>query len=170
MFLFLICYSFCGVEFPLFDATIKIAFIGLVTRGHRSVGLGRCEAGPAAPKPTAAGNWRHLLVAPCRRPNVPTQPSTTLGGVVIPSPHPPFGYSRSRVSPVFGARVRGTPVVVSLGCGHRRAKERLGLYQTQPLNLALDAPHRSLRPIRLSARFEDLGLVFAAPSASHKRC
>ena len=169
MFLFLICHSFRGVEFPLFDATIKIAFIGLVTRGHRSVGLGRCEAGPAAPKPTAAGSgatylWRHAVGRMFRR--------SRRQHSAVSSSHPRIPLSGTPVPafrPYSGPLVRGTPVVVSLGCGHRRAKERLGLYQTQPLNLALDAPHRSLRPIRLSARFEDLGLVFA-PSASHKRC
>ena len=61
------------------------------------------RGGPGGAETDGGRQWRHLLVAPCRRPNVPTQPSTTLGGVVIPSPHPPFGYSRSRVSPVFGA-------------------------------------------------------------------
>ena len=40
-------------------------------------------------------------------------------------------------------RVRATPMV-SLGCGHRRAAERSGLYQTQPLNLPLGAPRRAI--------------------------
>ena len=40
-------------------------------------------------------------------------------------------------------RVRATPVV-SLGCGHRRATERSGLYQTQPLNLPLGASRRAV--------------------------
>ena len=31
-----------------------------------------------------------------------------------------------------------------LRCGHRRATERLGLYQTQPLNLPLGAPRRAI--------------------------
>ena len=80
-----------------------------------------------------------------------------------PIPASPF---RPLPFPRF-ACVRGTPMV-SLGCGHRRATERPKLYQRQPLNLPIGGPRRRLQPIRLSARFEDLGLV-SSPNA-HNRC
>ena len=66
-----------------------------------------------------------------------------------PIPAPPF---RPLPFPCF-ARVRGTPMV-SLGCGHRRATERSGLYQTQPLNLPFGAPRRrfNLYGFRLGSR------------------
>ena len=67
------------------------------------------------------------------------QPSTTLGGAVIPSPRPSFGHSRSRV-----LLVPELLRMVSVGCGHHRAAERPGLYQTQPLNLPLGAPRRAV--------------------------
>ena len=99
----------------------------------------RCEAGPAAPKPMAPGNgvtflWRHAVD---RRFGAAVDNTRT--GVVIPSPRPSFGHSRSRVS-LVSELLR----MVSLGCGHRRAAERSGLYQTQPLNLLLGAPRRAI--------------------------
>ena len=98
----------------------------------------RCEAGPAAPKPMAPGSgvtflWRHAVdrrfgaavdnTRRCRHP-IPAS-------LLRPLPFPRF------------TRVRATPMV-SLGCGYRRAAERSGLYQTQPLNLPLGALHRAI--------------------------
>ena len=86
----LFCFSFflffCRVKFPvLVPPQQNFAFIGLVIQGYRRVGLGRCEAGPAAPKPMAPGNndatflWRHAVDQSS------AQTSTALGGVVTPA-------------------------------------------------------------------------------------
>ena len=64
---------------------IEIAFIGLLTQGHRNTGLGRFRGGPGGAETNGARQLRHFLVAPCLRPKVPAQPSTTLGGVAIPA-------------------------------------------------------------------------------------
>ena len=50
----------------LFVATTKTSFIGLVTRGHRSIGLEKVRGGPGGTETDGARQWRHFLVAPCR--------------------------------------------------------------------------------------------------------
>ena len=67
------------------------------------------------------------------------QPPTTLE---VSSSHPRISSFGVLPFPRDPTRVR-VPLV-SLWCGHRRATERSGLYQTQPLNHPLGAPRRAI--------------------------
>ena len=112
----------------------------------------RFEAGPAAPKPMAPGNdatflWRHAV-------------DRRFGAAVDNTRrcrhHIPASLLRPLTFPRF-ALFRATPMV-PLGCGHRRAAERSGLYQTQPLNLALGAPRRAINPYGFGSARGGLGV------------
>ena len=136
---FLFCFSFICFSFCFGVCNSKTSFYWADDpRSQEYRPRRRCEADSAAPKPMAPCNdatlpWRHTVdrrfgaavenTRRCRYP-IPASP-------LRPLPFPRF------------TCVRATPVV-SLGCGHRRATERSGLYQTQPLNLPLGAPRRAV--------------------------
>ena len=109
-----------------------------MTQGHGSFGLEEDTRRARRRR----NRWRQAIMSLSRDAMPSTegsaQPSTTLE---VSSSHPrisSFGHSRSPRS-----LVPELPLV-SLGCGHRRATERSGLYQTQPLNLPLGAPRRAI--------------------------
>ena len=147
MFLFLFLFLFLFV-----DCRSETSFTGQVTQGHRSFGL---EEGARRARRRRI-RWRQAMASLSRDAMPSTegsaQPSTTLE---VSSSHPrvsSFGHSRS---PRFlVSESRWSP----LRCGHRRATERLGLYQTQPLNLPLRCPAPTMNQ-QFLGRFEDLGLV-----------
>ena len=151
IFVLVLVFSFVSLLFvSLFVsefATVKLRFIGLVTKGHRSIGL---EEGAKRAR-RRRNRWRQAMTSlSCdAMPSTDgsAQPSTTLE---VSSSHPrvsPFGvlpfpayHSFPSTAGLRTTRLRAP--LVSLGCGHRRATERSGLYQTRPLNLPLGAPRR----------------------------
>ena len=122
----------------------------------------RCKAGPAAPKPMAPGNgvtflWRHAVdrrfrcsrrqhseVVSSSHPRIP------LSATPVPAfcSCPRYSGGLSRVRPPSNNREVGTLSDSALEPSPRRPAPSL------------------LRPIRLSSRFEDLGLV-SFPHAPH---
>ena len=145
LFLFLFCFSVC---FRVCRSKTFHVLFWLVgdPRPQEFQPRRRCEAGPAAPKPMTPGNgatflWRHAVDQRFGAAVDNTR------GVVIPSPRlllrrppvPPAIQLVSEYHMVFCFPA----ALVSLGCGHRRATEGSGLYQTQPLNLPLGAPRRA---------------------------
>ena len=129
-------------------------FIGLVTQGHRSFGLGK----GARRARRRRNRWRQAMTSLSGDAMPSTegsaQPSTTLEASSSHPRVPPFGHSRSRVS-LVSELLRWS----LSGAATVEQPRRSELYQTQPLNLPSRRPAPGRQPIRFWARFEDLGLV-----------